>query len=75
MSKEFMYLPRFSDGDSRYFWMKQCFGFFSQLVGDEPPDLRMRVPPPTTNFDGKMKIKNDLHNTSKLDRLLSNGHY
>jgi hypothetical protein len=32
------------------FW-KQYVGFFNELVGEEPLDLCMRVPPHATNFD------------------------
>jgi hypothetical protein len=34
-----------------FIW-KQCVGFFNHLIDDEPSDLCIRVPPPTTNFDG-----------------------
>jgi hypothetical protein len=46
-----MFSPRFAACDSG-FVPKQCVGFFNQLVGEKPSDLRIRVPPPTKNFDG-----------------------
>jgi hypothetical protein len=40
-----------------YLWTLFQFGsyvlvVFNQLVGEKPTDLRMQMPPPTTNFDG-----------------------
>jgi hypothetical protein len=30
----------------------QCVGFFNTLVGEEPTDFRIRMPPPATNLNG-----------------------
>jgi hypothetical protein len=51
LPKDFLFAPRFTRVDSCSFW-KQCVDFFNLLVCEEPTDLRMRIPPPTTKFDG-----------------------
>jgi hypothetical protein len=51
LPKDVMLSPRFTFGDYGFVW-KHCVGLFNHFVGEEPSDLRMRIPPPTTSFDG-----------------------
>jgi hypothetical protein len=51
LPEDFFFATRFNAADYGSVW-KQCVGFFDQLFGYEPTDLRMQVQPPTTKFDG-----------------------
>jgi hypothetical protein len=50
-SMDFVFSPRFTIVYLCYVG-KQCVGIFNPLAGEEPSDLRMRVPPRPASFDG-----------------------
>jgi hypothetical protein len=41
-------------------WL-QCVGLADIMVGEEPANVRMRVPPPTNNFDGRPYALTEVH--------------
>jgi hypothetical protein len=63
---------RFIVADYASVW-KQCIGFFNHFVGDKPAELRMQVPPLTTNFNGLHVSLTENHRKAVVQAPRHNG--